>query len=168
MSDDGNHGGPHENEATVPLYTVGVGTARFWLRVGVPVVGRQMIAITTLLFANAMGTYATTLALTGTSVNVVVTIRISKLVSGDVFSDPNLANAIATALLLVLAPFLNSIATGWTGAILPGGLSLEAYQTVLSDGQFQLALLRSIVAAGLARLLASLLIVPAVIAAHLY
>ncbi|MGI2035510.1 ABC transporter permease [Rhizobium panacihumi] len=80
---------------------IGVGTTRFWLRVGLPVVARQMIAITTLLFANAMGTYATTLALTGTSVNV-VTIRISELVSGDVFSDPNLANAIAMALLLVL------------------------------------------------------------------
>jgi putative spermidine/putrescine transport system permease protein len=90
-----------ETELEEAASLIGVGTTKFWLKVGIPVVGRQMIAVTTLLFANAMGTYATTLALTGTSVNV-VTIRISELVSGDVFSDPNLANAIAMALLLVL------------------------------------------------------------------
>jgi putative spermidine/putrescine transport system permease protein len=71
-------------------------------------------------------------------------------------------------LLPVLATFLNSIATGWTGGILPSGLSLDAYQTILSDGRFQSALLRSIAVAGLALTLACLLIVPAVIAAHLY
>lgn len=80
---------------------MGCGPQRFWLRIGIPGVARQLIAIAILLFANAMGTYATTTALTGTSVNV-VTIRISELVSGDVFSDPNLANAIAMLLLAVL------------------------------------------------------------------
>ncbi|MCM5555026.1 ABC transporter permease subunit [Pleomorphomonas sp. NRK KF1] len=80
---------------------MGCGPLRFWLRIGLPGVARQLIAVATLLFANAMGTYATTTALTGTSVNV-VTIRISELVSGDVFSDPNLANAIAMLLLAVL------------------------------------------------------------------
>lgn len=93
--------GAVEQELEEAASLIGVGTVRFWWRVGLPVVGRQMLAITTLLFANAMGTYATTLALTGTSINV-VTIRISELVSGDVFSDPNLANAIAIALLLAL------------------------------------------------------------------
>ncbi|PRD42576.1 hypothetical protein C5748_15890 [Phyllobacterium phragmitis] len=80
---------------------MGTGPARFWLRIGLPGVARQLIAIAILLFANAMGTYATTIALTGTSVNV-VTIRISELVSGDIFSDPNLANAIAILLFVVL------------------------------------------------------------------
>ena len=75
---------------------IGVGKLRFWLRVGLPTVARQLVAIAILLFANAMGTFATTFALTGTSINV-VTIRISELVSGDIFSDPNLANAIAYA-----------------------------------------------------------------------
>lgn len=80
---------------------MGSGPLRFWLKIGLPGVAWQLIAVAILLFANAMGTYATTTALTGTSVNV-VTIRISELVSGDIFSDPNLANAIAMLLLAVL------------------------------------------------------------------
>ncbi len=80
---------------------LGVGPVRFWQKIGLAVVSRQLLAIATLLFANAMGTFATTVALTGTSVNI-VSIRISELVSGDVFSDPSLANAIAIALLLLL------------------------------------------------------------------
>lgn len=80
---------------------MGSGPVRFWLRIGLPGVAWQLVAIAILLFANAMGTYATTIALTGTNINV-VTIRISELVSGDIFSDPNLANAIAMLLLAVL------------------------------------------------------------------
>ena len=87
---------------------IGVGKLRFWLKIGLPTVARQLVAISILLFANAMGTFATTFALTGTSINV-VTIRISELVSGDIFSDPNLANAIAICLLLaLLAPITAS------------------------------------------------------------
>lgn len=71
-------------------------------------------------------------------------------------------------LLPVLATFLNSIATGWTGAILPSGIAFDAYQTILSDGRFQSALVRSVVVAALALLLACMIIVPAVIAAHIY
>ena len=87
---------------------IGVGKLRFWLKIGLPTVARQLVAISILLFANAMGTFATTFALTGTSINI-VTIRISELVSGDIFSDPNLANAIAICLLLaLLAPITAS------------------------------------------------------------
>ena len=80
---------------------MGTGPVRFWLRIGLPGAAHQLLAIAMLLFANAMGTYATTLALTGTSVNV-VTVRIGELVSGDIFSDPHLANAIAILLFVVL------------------------------------------------------------------
>lgn len=87
---------------------MGAGPVRFWLRIGLPGVARQLLAIAILLFANAMGTYATTVALTGTSINV-TTIRISELVSGDIFSDPHLANAIAILLFIVLlAPIVAS------------------------------------------------------------
>ena len=59
-----------------------------------------------LLFSNAMGTYATAYALIGGGANL-VTIRIGELVAGDVFTDPNLANALAVLLVLVLlAPIL--------------------------------------------------------------
>ena len=80
---------------------MGAGPVRFWLRIGLPGAAHQLLAIAMLLFANAMGTYATTQALTGTSVNV-VTVRIGELVSGDIFSDPHLANAIAILLFVVL------------------------------------------------------------------
>lgn len=91
---------------------VGVGPVRFWLWIGLPCIARQLLAITVLLFANAMGTYATTIALTGTSINV-VTIRISELISGDVFSDPNLANAIAILLFtILLVPVIGSQIVG--------------------------------------------------------
>ncbi|MBB3809742.1 putative spermidine/putrescine transport system permease protein [Pseudochelatococcus contaminans] len=90
---------PVEIEEAASL--MGVSSARFWARIGVPMLARQIVAIAILLFANAMGTFATTFALTGTSVNV-VTVAISSLVSGDIFSDPNLANAISLLLLIVL------------------------------------------------------------------
>jgi len=80
---------------------MGIGAIKFWIKIGLPIVSRQLLAIATLLFANAMGTFATTFALAGTGVNI-VTIRINELVSGDIFSDPNLANAIAMTLLMLL------------------------------------------------------------------
>ncbi len=48
-----------------------------------------------------MGTYATAWALVGGSANV-VTIRIGELTAGDVFSDPNLADALAMLLVISL------------------------------------------------------------------
>ena len=47
-----------------------------------------------LLFANAMGTYATAYALVGGNANI-VTIRIGELIAGDVFNYPYPADALA-------------------------------------------------------------------------
>lgn len=80
---------------------MGVSRARFWRRVGLPMIRNPLIAVYCLLFANAMGTYATVYALVGGSANL-VTVRIGELVGGDVFSDPNLANALSTLLVVVL------------------------------------------------------------------
>ena len=55
-----------------------------------------------LLLANAMGTYATAFALAGGNANL-VTIRIGELVEGDVFSEPNLADALSIVLVISLA-----------------------------------------------------------------
>lgn len=85
---------------------MGVSALRFWLRVGLPSVTRQLVAVATLLFANAMGTYATAFTLMGTNARI-VTVRIGELVAGDVFSDPALANALSVCLLVVmLAPIV--------------------------------------------------------------
>lgn len=89
---------PEMDEAAAIL---GVPRWRFWWRVGLPVLRPSLISAAILLFANAMGTYATAFALAGGNANL-VTIHIGELVSGDVYSDPNLANALAVILVVTL------------------------------------------------------------------
>jgi len=85
---------------------MGASRLTFWRRIGLPVLAPSLAGSFILLFANAMGTYATAYALIGGGANL-VTIRIGELVAGDVFTDPNLANALAVLLVLVLlAPIL--------------------------------------------------------------
>lgn len=74
----------------------------FWRKIGLPILAPSLFSTFVLLFANAMGTYATAFALVGGNANL-VTIRIGELVAGDVFSDPNLADALAMVLVLALA-----------------------------------------------------------------
>lgn len=82
-------------------YLVGASRFAFWRRIGLPILAPSLIGSFLLLFANAMGTYATAWALVGGSANV-VTIRIGELTAGDVFSDPNLADALAMLLVIAL------------------------------------------------------------------
>ena len=87
-------------------HLMGASRLTFWLRIGLPVLAPSLAGSFILLFANAMGTYATAYALIGGGANL-VTIRIGELVTGDVFADPNLANALAVLLvLLLLLPIL--------------------------------------------------------------
>lgn len=80
-----------------------MGTSRpsFWWHIGIPILWPSLLGSFILLFANAMGTYATAFALAGGNVNL-VTIRIGELVQGDVFSEPNLADALSILLVSVL------------------------------------------------------------------
>lgn len=82
-------------------HLIGTSKFRFWRAIGLPVVSRQLIAVAILLFANAMGTYATAFTLIGTSARI-VTVRIGELVAGDVFANPGLANALSVCLLVLL------------------------------------------------------------------
>jgi putative spermidine/putrescine transport system permease protein len=54
-----------------------------------------------LLFANAMGAYASAYALMTSNYNL-VTMRISSLVAGDIFLEPNLAAALSVLLVVIL------------------------------------------------------------------
>ncbi len=81
---------------------VGASRLAFWWRIGLPILMPSLIGSFILLFANAMGTYATAYALIGGNANL-VTLRIGELAAGDVFSDPQLADALGTLLVLVLA-----------------------------------------------------------------
>jgi putative spermidine/putrescine transport system permease protein len=83
-------------------FLLGASRLAFWWRIGLPILLPSILSTFILLFANAMGTYATAFALVGGNANL-VTIRIGELVAGDVFSDPNLADALASLLVIVLA-----------------------------------------------------------------
>ena len=85
---------------------MGASTLSFWRKVGLPILRPALIGTLVLLFANAMGTYATAYALVGGNANI-VTIRIGELMAGDVFTDPHQADALATLLVVsLLLPIL--------------------------------------------------------------
>jgi putative spermidine/putrescine transport system permease protein len=81
---------------------MGASTASFWRKVGLPILFPALVGTFVLLFANAMGTYATAYALVGGNATI-VTIRIGELIGGDVFSDPHQADALASILVVALA-----------------------------------------------------------------
>lgn len=69
----------------------------FWRKVGIPIILPSVAGTFAILFANAMGAYASAYALTGSSYNLAA-IRIGNLLSGDIFANPELASAIAVVL----------------------------------------------------------------------
>jgi putative spermidine/putrescine transport system permease protein len=87
---------------------LGATSTIFWLRIGLPVLLPGIAGTFSILFANAMGAYASAYALTGSSYNL-VPIRIGALVSGDIFARPELGSALAVLLgmTLVAALLLN-------------------------------------------------------------
>lgn len=78
----------------------------FWRKVGLPILAGPMGATASILFANAIGAQATAYAMTNGMMNL-MTIRLGRLVSGDIDTNPNLASAGAVVLaLLMLAALL--------------------------------------------------------------
>jgi putative spermidine/putrescine transport system permease protein len=87
---------------------LGASSSQFWLRIGIPVIMPSIAGTFSILFANAMGAYASAYALTGSTYNL-VTIRIGALTSGDIFAKPELGSAIACllGLTLIIAMLIN-------------------------------------------------------------
>ncbi|MBL8277738.1 MAG: hypothetical protein JNL93_13640 [Pelomonas sp.] len=84
--------------------TLGASPARFWRRVGLPLLAPSLVEAASLLFANAAAAYATPFALAGTA-SPVLAVRIAAAVSGDIFAQPELATALSLvmgALLLIV------------------------------------------------------------------
>ena len=81
---------------------LGANPIRYWLSIGIPVLLPALLGTFIILFANAIGAYASVYALTTGNYNM-ITIRIASLVSGDLFLEPNLAAAISVVLMLLLA-----------------------------------------------------------------
>ncbi|WP_062264680.1 ABC transporter permease [Endozoicomonas arenosclerae] len=100
---------------------LGAGKIRYWISIGLPVLMPGILGTFIILFANAMGTMATAFALTGGNYNL-LTIRISNLISGDIFLDPWLASALSMVLVFIL--MLVTLANEWL--IKPGRLRAKA------------------------------------------
>ncbi|SFG74878.1 ABC transporter permease [Sporolactobacillus nakayamae] len=91
-------------------YLLGASNRRYWLKIVIPYLLPSFFGTLTILFANAMGAYATAYALTGGSFNLMST-RIGALTSGDINVMPNLGSAMALilALTMIIALFINQI-----------------------------------------------------------
>jgi putative spermidine/putrescine transport system permease protein len=81
---------------------LGASSWQFWRYVGVPVLLPSLLGATILLFGNAFAAYATAYSLTAGSVNL-VPIDIGYYYSGNVLSNPHLAQALAFGMFVVLA-----------------------------------------------------------------
>ena len=81
---------------------LGATPTQFWRLVGLPILTPSLLGAVVLLFGNAFAAYATAYALTGGGVSL-VPITIGYFISGDVLSNPHLAEALAVGMLVVLA-----------------------------------------------------------------
>ncbi|MEC5342438.1 ABC transporter permease subunit [Brenneria populi] len=81
---------------------LGAGAARYWRHIGLPVLMPALAGTFVILLANALGAYATLFALTGGNFNA-IPIRISALVAGDLYLDPNMAGALGMLLVALMA-----------------------------------------------------------------
>lgn len=73
----------------------------FWKKIGLPIIFPGIAGTFTILFANAIGAYASAYALTGSSYNLAA-LRIGSLLTGDIFAQPELASAIAIVLGVIM------------------------------------------------------------------
>jgi putative spermidine/putrescine transport system permease protein len=81
--------------------TLGAPAWYYWWRVGIPVMAAPFISAMALLFANALGAYATAYALVGGNLNL-LPIQIGYYIEGDLAYDPGKASALS----LILAAFM--------------------------------------------------------------
>jgi putative spermidine/putrescine transport system permease protein len=90
--------------------TLGAPAWYYWWRVGARVMAAPFIAAIALLFANALGAYATAYALVGGNLNI-LPIQIGYYIEGDLNFDPGKASALS----LILAAFMaTGIAVAYT------------------------------------------------------
>lgn len=81
---------------------LGANTLQYWFRIAFPVLLPSILGAMILLFGNAFGAYATAYALTGGRLPI-ITIQIGAQVRGDVLHNPNLGNAMAMGMVVIMA-----------------------------------------------------------------
>lgn len=80
---------------------LGASSFQYWRRIGLPVLMPSIVSVFAMMFANAMGAYASAEALTGTGVNL-LSIRIANTVTGDIFARPEIGAALSVLLAMIL------------------------------------------------------------------
>jgi putative spermidine/putrescine transport system permease protein len=80
---------------------LGATKLQFWRYIGMPVLAPSLLSAMVLLFGNSFAAYATAYGLTGGFV-ALVPLQIGYLVSGDVLSNPHVADALALGMFVVL------------------------------------------------------------------
>jgi putative spermidine/putrescine transport system permease protein len=80
---------------------LGATPRQFWRHVGLPILTPSLLGTVVLLFGNSFSAYATAYGLTGGFIPL-VPIRIGYFYSGDVLSNPHLAEALALGMFVVL------------------------------------------------------------------
>jgi len=93
------------NEAAALL---GASKLKFWIHIGLPVLLPSIVGIFSILFANAMGAYATAYALVGSNYNL-LSLQIANLVSSEVTLNPHLGSALGVLLAstMIVAMWFN-------------------------------------------------------------
>ncbi|GHF45621.1 putative spermidine/putrescine transport system permease protein [Deinococcus metalli] len=80
---------------------LGAGPWLYWRRVGLPILMPSLLACATMLFGNAFATYATPYALTSGNIPL-LPLQISAVMSGNVLSDPQLGQALALLIIVIM------------------------------------------------------------------
>lgn len=80
---------------------LGASKFAFWRYIGIPVLLPSIVGTFSILFANAMGAYATAYSLVGSNYNL-LSIQIASLVASDVTLNPQLASALSVLLAVTM------------------------------------------------------------------
>ena len=84
---------------------LGASSWQFWRHVGLPILMPSILGAMILLFGNSFAAYATAYGLTAGGVNLVPLV-IGNYYTGDVLSNPHLAQALAFGMFVVLAAMM--------------------------------------------------------------
>ncbi|MGI6247064.1 MAG: ABC transporter permease [Pseudochelatococcus sp.] len=88
--------------------------------------------------------------------------------SGGLLSRAFLIVMAALMALPIAATAINAFAADWSDTLLPTALTADYFLSVVSDPRFIAAMVRSLAVAAIALAIATVLIVPAIVCAHIY
>jgi putative spermidine/putrescine transport system permease protein len=81
---------------------LGASSRQFWQWIGLPILGPSVLGAMVLLFGSAFAAYATATALVGSELSL-VPILIGRVLTGDFTADPQIANALAFGMIVIIS-----------------------------------------------------------------